>query len=142
MSFDLDRIRAHFPALALRHDAAAQRVYLDNPAGTQVPHEVLDRDAVAAHGRAATPTCTATSAPRVRPPSSPTRRTSRMADMYHAASPDEIVFGPNMTTLTFMMARVLGPLFQPRATRSSPPTWSTTATTRRGASWPTSAAWW
>ena len=35
-----------------------------------------------------------------------------MADFYHAPSADDIVFGPNMTTLTFMMTRVLGPLFQ------------------------------
>ena len=31
-----------------------------------------------------------------------------MADFLNARSPDEIVFGPNMTTLTFNMSRVLG----------------------------------
>lgn len=108
MAFDLDTVRAHFPALSLTHDDMP-RVYLDNPAGTQVPQVVLDKVHQAyvefnanMHGNF---------------------RTSRdatemvhqahvaMADMYHASSPDEIVFGPNMTTLTFQMARVLGPLF-------------------------------
>lgn len=31
-----------------------------------------------------------------------------MADLLGAASPDEIVFGPNMTTLTFAVSRALG----------------------------------
>jgi len=35
-----------------------------------------------------------------------------MADFYNAASDREIVFGANMTTLTFMMTRVLGPRFE------------------------------
>ena len=35
-----------------------------------------------------------------------------LADFYNARSPREIVFGPNMTTLTFMMTRVLGPQFR------------------------------
>jgi cysteine desulfurase family protein (TIGR01976 family) len=110
MTFDLDRIRAHFPALALLHDGTP-RVYLDNPAGTQVPHEVLDAMQATMVGHNAN--------------MHGNFRTSReatalaheahvaMADMYHAASPDEIVYGPNMTTLTFMMARLLGPQFQP-----------------------------
>ena len=40
-TFDLDTIRAQFPALALRHDDLP-RTYFDNPAGTQVPTHVLD----------------------------------------------------------------------------------------------------
>jgi len=36
MSFDLDSIRAQFPALAILDDGKP-RVYFDNPAGTQVP---------------------------------------------------------------------------------------------------------
>ncbi len=34
-----------------------------------------------------------------------------MADFFNAAGPHEVVFGANMTTLTFMMTRVLGPRF-------------------------------
>ena len=42
MTLDLDTIRAQFPALSIR-DGDAPRVYLDNPAGTQVPQKVVDR---------------------------------------------------------------------------------------------------
>ena len=41
MSFDPDAIRAQFPALELT-DRGQPRVYLDNPAGTQVPQSVAD----------------------------------------------------------------------------------------------------
>ena len=39
MSFDLDAVRAQFPALAIK-DGGQRRIYLDNPAGTQVPASV------------------------------------------------------------------------------------------------------
>jgi cysteine desulfurase family protein (TIGR01976 family) len=108
MTLDLDLIRSQFPALALRHDDRP-RVYLDNPAGTQVPVAVLDRmrhtmvdHNANMHGNFRTSREATALAHEAH---------VAMADFYHAASPDEIVFGPNMTTLTFMMARVLGPLF-------------------------------
>ena len=108
MAFDVDTVRSHFPALALRHDDHP-RVYLDNPAGTQVPNVVLDRI------RAALVEFNANMHGNFRTSDVATETVHQahvaMADMYHAASPDEIVFGPNMTTLTFQMARVLGPLF-------------------------------
>jgi cysteine desulfurase family protein (TIGR01976 family) len=37
---------------------------------------------------------------------------SSMADFLHAASPNEIVFGPNMTTLTFAFSRAIGKTLQ------------------------------
>lgn len=39
---NLPRIRANFPALSLL-DAGQARVYLDNPGGTQVAQQVVDR---------------------------------------------------------------------------------------------------
>lgn len=110
MSLHLPSIREQFPALSLDHDGHP-RVYLDNPAGTQVPERVLQ------HMRAAMVECNANMHGNFRTSRDATdlvhRAHEAMADMYHAASPDEIVFGPNMTTLTFMMTRVLGPLFEP-----------------------------
>ena len=41
MSFDLDLVRAQFPALALT-DSDSPRIYFDNPAGTQVPKVVIE----------------------------------------------------------------------------------------------------
>ncbi len=108
-TFDLDTIRAQFPALALRHDDLP-RTYLDNPAGTQVPTHVLDAMRTAMvefnanmHGQFRT-TLLATELEH--------EAHCAMADFYNAPSADEITFGPNMTTLTFQMTRVLGPLFQ------------------------------
>ncbi|CAB4363549.1 MAG: cysteine desulfurase-like protein [Actinobacteria bacterium] len=108
-TFDLDTIRAQFPALALRHDDLP-RTYFDNPAGTQVPTHVLDAMRTAMvefnanmHGQFRT-TLLATELEH--------EAHCAMADFYNAPSADEITFGPNMTTLTFQMTRVLGPLFQ------------------------------
>ena len=41
MTYDLDAVRARFPALAIRDDGKP-RIYLDNPAGTQVPTTVAE----------------------------------------------------------------------------------------------------
>lgn len=105
--FDVNVIREQFPALA-RTDDGKPRVYLDNPAGTQVPRMVVDRmvEALTAYnanmnGNFAT-SRTATD--------TVLQAHLAMADFYNASGAEEIVFGPNMTTLTFMMARVLAPL--------------------------------
>ncbi len=41
-AFDATLARAQFPALSLT-DEGKPRVYFDNPAGTQVPRQVIDR---------------------------------------------------------------------------------------------------
>ena len=41
MTFQIDAVRAQFPALGLT-DQGKRRIYLDNPAGTQVPQAVAD----------------------------------------------------------------------------------------------------
>ena len=41
MTFDLERVRSAFPALATT-DNGTPRIYLDNPAGTQVPLSVAN----------------------------------------------------------------------------------------------------
>jgi cysteine desulfurase family protein (TIGR01976 family) len=101
---DVKAIRRHFPALERRHEGESV-AYFDGPGGTQVPRVVveamgdyllhhnanthwlfpssLETDAAIAGARAA------------------------LAD-FLGASPDEIAFGANMTTLTFHLARALG----------------------------------
>jgi cysteine desulfurase family protein (TIGR01976 family) len=105
LTFTPDLARPHFPALA------AGPIFFDNPGGTQVAQRVIDRltdylvRANANHGGAF-------------PTSAETGRVSHaahqaMADLLGAASADEIVFGPNMTTLTFAFSRALGRTLKP-----------------------------
>jgi len=100
-ALDVSWVRAQFPSLNQTvngHPAA----FLDAPAGTQVPQQVMD--AVLdyfLHSNANTCGAFATS-----------RRTdaviagarAAMADFFNC-DPDEVFFGPNMTTLTFALAR-------------------------------------
>lgn len=41
-AFDVNISRRQFPALSLT-DEGRSRIYFDNPAGTQVPQQVIDR---------------------------------------------------------------------------------------------------
>src|SRR6188474_3309682 len=110
MSYDIDAIRSRFPALALPHGDGS-RIYLDNPAGTQVPDVVLEQM------RRAMVECNANMHGEFHTSREATELVHQAhlaaADLYNAASEREIVFGANMTTLTFMLTRVLGPRFEP-----------------------------
>jgi len=105
MPLDLTVIRAQFPAL--QHDA----IYLDNPAGTQVARTVLDRvrDYLVEHN-ANHDGAFATSRE-----SDALVEQARMeaAEFLNAPEPHEIVFGPNMTSLTFNLSRSLARTFNP-----------------------------
>jgi len=105
MPLDLPAIRAQFPALS------RDCVFLDNPAGTQVARTVLDRmkDYLVAHN-ANHEGAFATSRE-----SDALVEQARMAaaDFLNAGSSSEIVFGPNMTSLTFNISRSLVRTFNP-----------------------------
>ncbi|HZL83934.1 MAG TPA: cysteine desulfurase-like protein [Candidatus Krumholzibacteria bacterium] len=107
LNFDVTRVREHFPSV-IRPRAP---IYFDNPAGTQVTGAVADgvRDYLlfdnANHGGAfATSTRSNAMVNETR---------AAMADFLGANSPDEIVFGPNMTTLTYGLSRALGRTLRP-----------------------------
>ncbi len=107
-SFDIEQVRAQFPALALT-DENRPRVYFDNPAGTQVPRIVIDRTVDCLVARNANlggyfSTTVAASA-------LVDEAHRACADFYNAASPSEIIFGQNMTTLTLHMSRCIGKSF-------------------------------
>ncbi len=110
MAFDLDAVRAEFPALSLTDDGQP-RCYFDNPAGTQVPRRVVD--AIAA--------CLLTANANVGGSFATSRRAdeivenARLAvrDFLNAPSADEIVFGQNMTSLTLHLSRSLARMLQP-----------------------------
>ncbi|HEX9630343.1 MAG TPA: cysteine desulfurase-like protein [Pyrinomonadaceae bacterium] len=100
-------IRANFPALKRTHNNHTV-AYFDGPGGTQVPHQVVDAmsDYLYNHNANthwAYPTSEETDAAI-----EAARQTC--ADFLNA-SPQEIAFGANMTTLTFHLARALGKRF-------------------------------
>jgi cysteine desulfurase family protein (TIGR01976 family) len=101
----IDRIRAAFPALERLHDGYPV-AYFDGPGGTQVPRTVVEAmtDYLYHHNANthwAFPTSHETDAALA-------AAREALADFLNAASPQEIVFGANMTTLTFHLARALG----------------------------------
>lgn len=102
-------VRSQFPALNEKVDGKSA-VFFDAPGGTQVPQRViaamseyLTRSNSNTHGAFLT-----------------SRRTDETIAEAHVAAgdllgcdPEEIVFGPNMTTLTFGISRAIGRELQP-----------------------------
>jgi cysteine desulfurase family protein (TIGR01976 family) len=105
MSLDLSLVRSHFPSL--------QRplIFLDNPGGTQIADTALQRiqqyllQCNANHG-GAFPTSVESDAILE-------EAHQAMADFYSAASAQEIVFGPNMTSLTLHISRSIARTWKP-----------------------------
>ena len=103
--FDVAHARHHFPALALQDDGK-ERTYFDNPAGTQVPQQVIDRMV----------DCLARTNANLGGLFRTTQQADALvdeahkavADFYNAASPEEMIFGQNMTSLTLHMSRCIG----------------------------------
>lgn len=101
---DVDALRSEFPALSGR------QIYLDGPAGTQVPSRVI---------AAVTETLTR-SMSNVGGEFAASRRSEATVDAARTAAsdllggtPDESVFGPNMTSLTFALSRALSEEWRP-----------------------------
>ncbi len=110
MSFDLEKVRAQFPALAIT-DNGRRRIYFDNPAGTQVPSLVMDRMRaclVEANANLGGSFVTSRAADLIVDDAH-----AAMAAFLNAPSADEIIFGQNMTTLTIYMSRSIGRTFEP-----------------------------
>jgi cysteine desulfurase family protein (TIGR01976 family) len=106
--FDLDAVRAPFPALTLT-DNGKRRIYFDNPAGTQVPRTVanaMSRCLLETNANAGGRFITSQAVDNVIESAR-----AAMADFLNAETPDEIVFGQNMTTITLHMSRSIGRLF-------------------------------
>ena len=101
---DLKWIRAQFPALTQQINGQSA-IFFDGPGGTQVPGSVLDaisdylvRSNANAHGAFATSARTDALINSAR---------AAIADFLGCNS-DEVVFGANMTTLTFALSRAIG----------------------------------
>jgi cysteine desulfurase family protein (TIGR01976 family) len=103
-TFDIAWVREQFPSLQLKVNGQPA-AFLDGPAGTQVPRQVIEAVQkyfleANANTYGAFPT---------------SRRTNEMISNARAAigdlfncSQEEVVFGQNMTTITFGLARAIG----------------------------------
>jgi cysteine desulfurase family protein (TIGR01976 family) len=105
----VDRIRASFPALA-RRQGPHPVAYFDGPGGTQVPRSVVEAVSdYLLHHNANTHWAFPTSR-ETDDLLAGARRT--LGDFLHAPA-HEVVFGANMTTLTFHTSRALGRAWGP-----------------------------
>ena len=110
MAFPISDVRARFPALALQDDGQ-NRIYVDNPAGTQVPAVVAE--AVSHY--------MLTSSANAGGHFSTSVETDRIALKAHedaalflgASSGREVIIGQSMTALTFHMSRSICRDFKP-----------------------------
>jgi len=99
MTFDLDAVRARFPALA------SGVAFLDAPGGTQCPQSVID--AIGDYLRESNANLGGAFAA--------SRRSDELVERAHATAagflgcrPQETIFGQNMTTLNFALTRAFG----------------------------------
>jgi cysteine desulfurase family protein (TIGR01976 family) len=99
VTLDVAAARARFSALR------KSLVLFDGPGGTQVPDEVIE--AVSSYFR--------DSNANISGPYETSRRTEELAwrsretaGRFLGCAPDEVVFGPNMTTLNFALSRTMG----------------------------------
>ena len=107
--FDVDALRARFPALSTAHDGRPL-IFFDGPGGTQVPDTVIE--AVADYFR----TSNANSGGDF----ATSRRSDAIVEAAHAAladllgaEPDEIKIGANMTSLTLHVSRSIAATMAP-----------------------------
>ena len=106
MTFDAKHIRPLFPSLRLGADAdGALPVFLDNPAGTQVPQPVMA--AVTDYYMTMNANSGGAFLTSRRNDEMAAAVRQSVADFINAPSADEIVIGANMTTLNFALSRAI-----------------------------------
>ena len=101
---DLTWVRAQFPALAQTVNGHPA-VFLDGPGGTQVPQPVID--AISGYLRRNNANTAGAYATSRNTDAMIAEARRAMADFFNC-DPDEVVFGPNMTTLTYAISRSIG----------------------------------
>ncbi|MEO5939895.1 MAG: aminotransferase class V-fold PLP-dependent enzyme, partial [Candidatus Limnocylindrales bacterium] len=109
-AFDVEALRRRFPALAIE-DGGRPVALFDGPGGTQVPESVIA--AVADYYRTANANHDGPFLTSRRSDAVALEAHQAMADLLGAASPDEIKFGANMTTLTFHVSRSIAATMAP-----------------------------
>jgi len=103
-TFDIAWVREQFPSLKLQVNGHAA-AFLDGPAGTQVPKQVMD--AVQNYFLTANANTNGAFLTSRRTDEMILSARAAMADFFNCDR-DEVVFGQNMTTITFALARAIG----------------------------------
>jgi cysteine desulfurase family protein (TIGR01976 family) len=107
---DFSNLRTQFPGLNQR-SAGVTPIFLDGPAGAQVPQRVINAmvhyltHCNANHGGAF---ATSIESDRILDDAH-----AAIADFLNAPSPQEIIFGNNMTSLTFHLSRSIAKILKP-----------------------------
>ena len=101
----VSELRAEFPAL--KQTASGQPlIFFDGPGGTQVHGSVIE--AMARYLTEANSNFRGAFLFSRRTDETVAAARQAMADLFNAPQPEEIVFGPNMTSLTFNLSRAIG----------------------------------
>src|SRR5712664_102840 len=108
-TFDVGWVREQFPSLRLQVNGR-QAAFLDGPAGTQVPRQVMN--AVQNYFLEANANTYGTFVTSRRTNDAISASRAAMADLFNC-SPEEVVFGQNMTTITLGLARAIGRELKP-----------------------------
>jgi cysteine desulfurase family protein (TIGR01976 family) len=104
VGLDTTWVRSQFPALSQQVNGFPA-VFLDGAGGTQVPQRVID--AIAEYLRCSNANTAGAYATSRTTDAMIGSARAAMADFF-GSDADEVVFGPNMTTLTFAMSRSIG----------------------------------
>ncbi len=107
---DVNRLRPQFPALQKARDGR-QPIFLDGPGGTQVPQRVVD--AMVHYLTTCNSNHGGVFATSRESDAIVHRAHEAVADFLNAPSPEEVVFGANMTTLTFHLSRAIAKTLSP-----------------------------
>ena len=105
MNLNIDRIRQQFPALK------QQAVFFDNPGGTQIAQPALDRMndyLIKSNANLAGAFATSIESDAIL-----NEARQAVADLFNTVRAQEIVFGANMTSLTFQFSRALARTWEP-----------------------------
>src|SRR5215813_5028460 len=108
-TFDIEWIREQFPSLKLQVNGRAA-AFLDGPAGTQVPKQVMD--AVEGYFLSSNANTYGAFETSRRNDAMILAARAAMADFFNCDA-SEVVFGQNMTTITFALARAIGRELKP-----------------------------
>lgn len=103
-ALDVSWVRAQFPSLQTQVNGQPA-AFMDGPAGTQVPTQVMH--AIQSYLMSANANTGGAFLTSRRTDEMLLAARSAMADFFHCER-DEVVFGPNMTTITFSISRAIG----------------------------------